>query len=445
MIQEASFLREDTARQERWAHLTEGLSDYDRKVCEQLMDNAKALVEGNLQEASLDEATTTKDIATFNRVAYPLIRRIYPSLVSNRLVSIQPAALPAILVFYLDFVRGTNMAPTKRGDRTDYEGGSINKFYSSGVIRGEVVGEGDGTATTFQLDWYPIKPGSETIYVAGVVEGNYTIDEETGTIEFGTAPAAGATITADYALDLEGLGSEGSAQIPEVELRMTSSQVGLESKKLKAKWTVELQQDLAAYHGLSAESELVRHMGDEIRREIDRMIIDDLYTHASAGNVNWSKTIPSGTTAKAHYETLVHAFADASNEIYKKRFRHANFVVMAPDTLAMLDKTNAFRITGAGQDGSITAAQISAGPNVFGTISSRFDVIVDPLFPTDKVLLGYKGDSWIETGYVFAPYVAFQTQTFIDPNTMMPVKGLMSRFGRHLVNGDFYATVTITA
>src|SRR5690606_7351816 len=141
-----SFLREDEARQGRWAHLTEGIeSEYQRKVLETLLDNAKALAERRLIGARWDEQTTTDDIAAFNRVAYPLIRRIYPELVANELVSIQPTQLPVTLVFFLDFVYGTNLAPTVAGDRNDYEAGKFNRLYASGAVRGEEIGTGDGT------------------------------------------------------------------------------------------------------------------------------------------------------------------------------------------------------------------------------------------------------------------------------------------------------------
>ena len=143
---------------------------------------------------------------------------------------------------------------------------------------------------------------------------------------------------------------------------------------------------------------------------------------------------------KDHYETLVHAINDASLAIYKKRLRYANFVVMAPDSLNILDKTGTFRLAG----GQSERAVISDGPNVFGTLAGRYTVIVDPQFPTNKILVGYKGSDWQDTGYVWSPYVTFMTDIFIDPNTMMPVEGMMQRGAHHLVNGDFYATVTVT-
>lgn len=438
-----SFLREDAARSERWKHLTEGLDGYQRKVVETLLDNLQK--EGlHAGERIVEDPTTTQNVSVFTRLARPLIRRIYPALVANRLVSIQPMTMPTAMVFYLDFKYGTNFAPTVKGDRTDFEAGRRNKWYASGVIRGEAVGTGDGATTTFNLDWYPVKVGSLVVYVDSTPTA-VTLDAETGQITFGAAPANGASITADYALEMEALGTKGNAVIPEVTLDMASSQVGTETKKIKARLTLEAMQDFRAYHDIDADEELAQHMGDEIRYEIDRIIIDDLFLNATAGNVNWSKTVPAGSTEKEHYQTLIHAIGDASSQIYKKRFRHANFVVMSPDTAALLDRINAVRLLNWGnQDGALTNVTIASGPDVMGTMANRYHVIVDPLFPNDKILVGFKGNSWFDTGYVYAPYTAYQTQTFVDPNTLVPVKALMTRFGRHLVNGDFYATVTIT-
>jgi hypothetical protein len=284
------------------------------------------------------------------------------------------------------------------------------------------------------------------VKVDAVVVSNYTFVEETGVITFAAAPANAAVITADYDLVMEALGSKGTAVIPEITLDMTSASVSVESKKLKTRWTLESDQDLRAYHGLDAEDELVTHMAREIRLEIDRLIVDDLVA-AAQSNVNWDSTIPANTLAKDHYETLAHAITDASTLVYKKRLRYANFVVMSPDNAAFLDKINSFRQIGfQGTDGGERAARVNlqSGPNVFGTLSNRYTVIVDPLLSNSKILVGYRGEGMMETGYIYAPYAAFATQTFIDPNTMVPVRGLMTRFARHLVSGDFYATVTVS-
>lgn len=440
---QADFLREDTARRERWAHLTEGMTDdVQTAVIETLMDNTKAMVEGRLTGVPfLRENTSTADVAAFNRVAYSMIRRIYPALVSNGLVSIQPTKLPVTLVHFLDFLYDTTQSPTVAGDRLDYSAGKFNKHYSAGVIRDEGLGTGDAATTDFTLDHYPVRAGSETIYVDSVATSAYTLDEATGTVSFDVAPANAAVLTADYAIV-----QEATDKIPSLKLTMASAQVGTEERRIKAEWTLEGQQDLSAYHNLSMEKELVRAMSDEIRRELDRTIIADLYDAAAAGaaTATWDSNGATADYKKSEWiETLVHKMNDVSNEIYKLRFRHANFAIMHPDVQNTLDRLNTFRSLTFGKDGALPTADISVGAAVVGTLASRYRVIVDPLAPRDKILMGYKGNSWAETGYVFAPYAAFRTATVLDPHTLKQVKAIMTRDGRHLVNSEFYGEVTL--
>jgi len=64
-------------------------------------------------------------------------------------------------------------------------------------------------------------------------------------------------------------------------------------------------------------------------------------------------------------------------------------------------------------------------------------------FPRNKVLVGYKGGSYLETGYVYAPYVPLiVTPTIFAPEDFTPRKGVMTRYGKRMVRADFYGTVT---
>lgn len=68
-------------------------------------------------------------------------------------------------------------------------------------VTGENVGTGDGTTTQFTLGNIPVEEYSETVKLNGVAQTrdtDYTINYETGTITFTTAPGNGVSITADY-------------------------------------------------------------------------------------------------------------------------------------------------------------------------------------------------------------------------------------------------------
>jgi hypothetical protein len=83
---------------------------------------------------------------------------------------------------------------------------------------------------------------------------------------------------------------EGIEEIPEIDIKVDSIAITAQSKKLKAKWTPELGQDLNAYHNLDAEVELTSILSEQIALEIDREILADLVNGATAGTQYWSRS-----------------------------------------------------------------------------------------------------------------------------------------------------------
>lgn len=240
--------------------------------------------------------------------------------------------------------------------------------------------------------------------------------------------------------------SEG-ASVAEINMDISSTTVTAIEKKLKAEWSIEAQQDLYAYHGLNAESELMAVLGDEILREIDRELIDHAVDNAGAGNVNWDAAPASYATwdysqRRAYDESLYGAIVDANNAIFKKRYRNATWIVADADTCARLEKLEGFKLA----DNSDANAEIQhGGRHLFGTLKTRWKIYKDPWFTTNKMLLGFKGDSFLDAGLVYAPYIpVYVTPLFVDPATFKPRRGMMSRYAKQMVVSDCFATVTVT-
>lgn len=430
-----SFLVENVERKERWAHLTEGLDNYKRLALETMLDNAKRW--------SMNEASDSTNVKAFTTFGFPLIRRVFPNLIANELVSVQPMTMPTAMVFYLDFAYGTSIRGTTAGDVIAADAMSnFNANYAGGMVRGLLLGEGDGTKVVFTVSGeknVPVLANSASVYVDGQPVAFTLTNAATGEFTLTAAPALGAAVTVDYSLSTP---TEGGDNIPEIDFDMRSESVVAETKKLKAKWTIESQQDMLAYHGVNAESEMLAILGDEIRREIDRQIVNDLYNIASAGNVNWTKNVPNDFNGsdRDYKMTLWEAIIDANTLIYKRRFRNATWIVADPDTCARLEKLDGF--TEVPRD---WAGQSGMGLEKFGIIKNRFIVYKDPMAPANKMLLGHKGTSIFETGYVYAPYVPlYTTPVFTDPNTLQSVRSVMSRYARKALVTDLYATVTLT-
>ena len=254
-------------------------------------------------------------------------------------------------------------------------------------------------------------------------------------------------------------GLENDAGIPEIDIKVDSIAITAVTKKLKAKWTPELGQDLNAYHNLDAEVELTGILSEQIALEIDREIVNDLVKGASAGTYYWSRSpglfvrrdtgaeigassaAPDFTgTVSEWYETLVETINDVSAQIHRKTLRGgANFLVCSPEVANILEFTSGFRANITHDDDKGTVGAVNAG-----SISKKFDVWVDPYFPRNVVLVGRRGNSFLESGYVYAPYVPLQTTpTIFGTEDFVPRKGVMTRYGKKMVRPDMYGLVIV--
>jgi len=272
--------------------------------------------------------------------------------------------------------------------------------------------------------------------------------------------------------DLEALGTadgggtacrtvnSGSA-IAELDIKVDSVAITAMTKKLRAKWTPELQQDINAYHNLDAEVELTSILSEAIALEIDQEILEDLIKGATADTFHWSRRpgnfvnrdtgapiiggggVVAGQftgTVSEWYETLLETVNDVSAQIHRKTLRGgANFLVCGPETANVLEFTNGFRADTTADENRGTAGTVKTG-----TISKKWDVYVDPYFPRNVILVGRKGSGFLESGYVYAPYVPLQTTpTIFDPENFTPRKGVMTRYGKKMVRPDMYGLVII--
>lgn len=258
-------------------------------------------------------------------------------------------------------------------------------------------------------------------------------------------------------------GLENEAGIPEIDIKVDSVSVTAKTKKLKAKWTPELGQDLNAYHNLDAEVELTSILSEQIGLEIDQEILEDLLKGASAGTYHWSRRpgrflnrdVGTPITSNANenvlgadftgtvsewYETLVETLNDVSAQIHRKTLRGgANFLVCGPEVANILEFTSGFRANVTHDDGKGDVGAVKSG-----SLSKKWDVFVDPYFPRNVILIGRKGGSFLESGFVYSPYVPLQvTPTIFGTEDFVPRKGVMTRYAKKMVRPDMYGLVIV--
>ena len=251
--------------------------------------------------------------------------------------------------------------------------------------------------------------------------------------------------------------------IPEVNLELRSEPIVAKTRKLKAVWTPELAQDLNAYHSVDAEAELTALLSEYVSMEIDLEILDMLINNAPAINKErWSarlnreilKTgansyqIVDQTTAGSGgyytkatwYQTLGNKIQKVSNKIHQLTLRGgANFMVVGPDVATILESIPGFVVNTDGD-----SAKFAMGVSRVGSFASRFQVYKNPYMQENLILLGFRGNNFLETGAVYSPYIPLiQTPLVYDPVNFTPRRGVMTRYAKKIVRPEFYGLIYV--
>lgn len=252
--------------------------------------------------------------------------------------------------------------------------------------------------------------------------------------------------------------SSASIVIPEINVQMKSQTISAKTRKLKAQWTPEFAQDLNAYHSLDAEAELTGMLSEYISLEIDLEILDMLIENAQTV-ANWSAQIGNqiNTTGTAYvsnvngayynqmswFQTLGIKLQAVSNKIHQLTLRGgANFLVCSPTVSTILESIPGFA---ADTDGAADTMKYAFGVQKIGALNSRYKVYKNPYMTENTILMGFRGNQFLETGAVYAPYVPLiMTPLIYDPNTFTPRKGIMTRYAKLMVRPEYYGKVYVS-
>ena len=240
---------------------------------------------------------------------------------------------------------------------------------------------------------------------------------------------------------------ELETEIGEVSFELSDVTVSVEERKLRATWSPELAQDVAAFHNIDAEAELTAILSEQIAAEVDREILRDL-RKCSPWQLNWDYNgwrrqggFSTNYTQKDWNQTLMTKLNQISAQIHKATLRGgANFVVVSSEVNAVLNDLEYFHVT----DANAEATTYSMGIEKVGSLQGRYQVYVDPYSPAESILIGHKGDSLLDTGYIYAPYVPMQlTPVIYNSANFAPVRGIITRYAKKVVNNRFYGAVRV--
>lgn len=355
-----------------------------------------------------------------------MVASVIPNVIAPELVSVQAMDAKAGMISYLRFVYGDNKGATKAGQMFNnslYKGTSDPEYSGSFVTDEPLVAGSEAT-----LSFYPVVPGTVTI---GTNKDNGEGTIGAGTIDYATGKITGLTIaegtTASYQYDNESV----PVKVPQINLELAQVPIFAHSRKLAAYWGFDAAYDLKKQYGEDATTLLAVQASGEIAHEIDTEIILDLYNQAGAGApLIWSRTAPIGVQLIDHYDTFWAKLAEGDAAIFgaTQRF-NPNFVCCGINVAAVIQVMRNFDGTGAAG---------GVGPHFIGTLGGRYKVYVVPAMPADGFVMGYKGNNFLEAGYVYAPYMPVLSTDVLTLANMTGQQGYATSYGKKMVNSKLY-------
>jgi hypothetical protein len=257
-----------------------------------------------------------------------------------------------------------------------------------------------------------------------------------------TAPS-GVTFSYEYKVYRN---LEEDSEMAEVTFGLDSVTVSVESRKMRAQWTPELAQDVSAFHNLDAEAELTALLSEQMAAEVDREILRDL-RRGAAWTARWDynglrkQTNTYFGTQKDYNQTLITKINQISAQIHKSTLRgSASWIVVSAEVSAVFDDLEYFHVSNASPDQD----KYNMGIERIGVLQGRYQVYRDPYAPANTILIGHKGSSILESGYIYSPYVPMVlTPVMYNPFDFKPIRGIMTRYAKKMVLNRYYGRIYV--
>ncbi len=383
--------------------------------------------------------------ARLPKVLIPMIRRTFPELITNEIVGVQPMSGPVGLAFALRYAYQSD---------TLGNGVDDNKNTTGDGGAGTPPGRNFPYGGTTQADF----PANELGYQ--LLDTRFTGASSTqlsGNADFGFAAEDQGTAQILSAFEITG-------NIPQVEVKFEKTAVEAGTRRLGARWSVELEQDLKNMNGIDIDSEITNAMSYEIQAEIDRemlmrMIQSALNGSSGQGYSFWSPASADGRWLvernRDFYQKLI---IEANRIAVRNRRGAANFVVATPKVCAILEMLPEFQWVPVQGDVNTQPVGIAK----IGSLGGRFSIYRDTRTEVqtgqfgqsyaqnrstaiEYALLGYKGPEFYDTGIIYCPYIPVMVQRTIGPNDFAPRVGLLTRYGvvDNIFGADLYYHVVI--
>ncbi len=411
----------------KYTPLNEGL---DESYMELMLENA-------MEEATkvLAEGTVASDVATFTPIIMPLVRRVYPNLIANELLGVQPMALPTGFVYaltnrYLGNKKDGEVSPNTKGQILVFSAGTPTVGME---IKGKDINDADTSAKVVYIedDKFLIEVSGNFFVPGEVTELGDTTNKITVSAVF-TNELAFGQVFVNYTgpvttAEAEVLG-EG---MNEVGFEIARKSVEAKSRALKGRYSVEMYQDLKSQHGLSADDELMSLISYEVQAELDREIVNFVNTNATPVNNSFKPGVTDGRWEIEKYRVEVIKMKKEATQIGLDTKRgQGNIIIVSPNVVTMMEEVGRFKT--AEQDN--TSTQPVAG-GVAGIFDNKFKIVVDQFATNDYATVMYKGVDRRDSMGFFAPYVPLSFTKVTNFETGQPAIIAKTRYALETIPG----------
>lgn len=423
---------------EKWDGMTKHIRSERKKLLTSKMLESQANYFAEAAGTSATAASNgpgfnTQGIAQFKPIAMPLVARVFPELVTNDLVGVQPMSTPVGLAYALRYRYQTTAGGATAGAEAGYN--TVYQLYSgsnpaSGSAAIPTSGAFDPTG----------------VQLAGtIVGGNNTVQNAVGyTQEIGELLNTESRLaTGNYpnGLDTANLNS-GAFNMREMGLSVEQQEIRAKTRKLKARWSLEAQQDLSNMHGVDIEEELTDLLAYEVSAEIDAEVKNNIIAIGQVGGVSvWDYRTGNVGAADGRWEqekfrTLYTVCLKASNEIAQATRRGAgNFIMASPGVIAAFEALEQFSTSSV----ATNLATETSGVAKVGTIG-RFTVYRDMFASNDYAVVGYKGPKDNDAGIIYCPYIPLMFSRAVGQEEFQPRIGVLTRYAlcNNLFGAELY-------
>lgn len=416
-------------------------------------------LENTARRVAYKESTNPGNIGQYKKYAVDLVTAVVPNLIAFDVVAVQPLDNKSGMINYFNYNYSNNKGETKAGDtfNSSLNMNPSDTYYTSGLIKDEVVAKKGSVPSEIQLDWYPVKLSTFTVKSGNVVG----ISDEFGNVTFSDNKAVGATILPSGVLTFiggkeasltedvvvtyrydntsvmqDGPQAAGFTNIPSAELKIESIPVNAETRTMRAYWAFDAEYELSKEYGQDLETLLSTQITGELAHEIDNELCIGLRDFANAAPIStWSRTPDVGVSRWEHYNGFGITLQENSASIFQATQKYgANFAICGTKAATVFRSVQGFDAVGN---------ETLAGPHYIGTLNGM-KIFVNPAYDPDEYVLGFKGSSNLEAGAFYCPYMPVSSTDLIMDANFRGQRGWATSYGTAYINDKLYVRGNIT-